>query len=323
MDLIKELGYLAIGSRMKRLTERLMRSGHIVYKSQKIDFEPRWFPVFYLLQSAQAPLSISEIAKTLRLTHPAVIQITQMMTKKGLIQSSKDEKDRRKRQLSLTQKGKNLVPVLEPIWEDFVAAIVNFFENIDVDMIDIIQKIEAELDKREMGERIIDQIKHRLYNAVDIEDFKPEYNIFFKTFNTEWLNEFFHVEEEDVKMFSNPKKEILDKGGFILFARIGENIVGTGALVKLDTKTFEIAKMAVTKKFRGKQAGKRLADALIDKAVKSGAESVVLRTDNKLTAAVNLYRSLGFVISPADKTLSNHFVRAQTGYVMKLDVSSR
>ena len=49
MDFIKELGCLAIVSRMKRLTDSLMKGGSKVYQSLNIDFEPRMFTVFYLL----------------------------------------------------------------------------------------------------------------------------------------------------------------------------------------------------------------------------------------------------------------------------------
>ena len=42
--------------------------------------------------------------------------------------------------------------------------------------------------------------------------------IVFKTLNLEWIEEFFVVEEEDLKILSNPKSYVIDKGGEIFFA---------------------------------------------------------------------------------------------------------
>jgi hypothetical protein len=49
MDIIKDLAELALASRLKRLSDRLMKDVSQVYKDCKIDFEPRWFAVLYAL----------------------------------------------------------------------------------------------------------------------------------------------------------------------------------------------------------------------------------------------------------------------------------
>jgi hypothetical protein len=46
MDIIKELGPLAIASRMKRLAELVFKQAINVYRVHGIDFEPKWFPLF-------------------------------------------------------------------------------------------------------------------------------------------------------------------------------------------------------------------------------------------------------------------------------------
>ena len=54
--------------------------------------------------------------------------------------------------------------------------------------------------------------------------------------------------------------------------------------------------MAVTEKARGKQAGKKLALAVIGFAWSKKAKFITLLTNNKLVEAVNLYKGLGFEI---------------------------
>jgi len=55
-----------------------------------------------------------------------------------------------------------------------------------------------------------------------------------------------------------------------------------------------LAKMAVDPQARGKQAGKKLALALIEECKKLNAKKLYLLTSPKLEAAVNMYHKLGF-----------------------------
>jgi DNA-binding MarR family transcriptional regulator/N-acetylglutamate synthase-like GNAT family acetyltransferase len=320
MDFIKELGYLAIATRMKRLTEQFIRGAIEVYQSFNIDFEPRWFALFYLLHSRESHLSISEVAQSLKMSHPVVIQISQMLVKKELVESRQDDADRRVRRLKLTEKGKRLAYALEPIWNDFEIATARMFDGSGIDILDVVQKIESELDKESISERIIKQVKERQYNAVEIIDFSYEYREYFKTLNTEWLEKHFEVEKRDLEILTNPESEIIRKGGYIYFARLDGEVVGTGALLYLDEESYEIVKMAVTERAQGKQVGKRLATALVDKAREEGAKRILLKTDNKLWAAVNLYRKLGFKVTVGEKNATGLFDREKCGIIMKLDL---
>jgi len=320
MDFLKELGYLAIASRMKGLTDRLLRGGSEAYRSLGLDFEPRWFTLFYLLSTEASPLSIQEIANALKVSHPAVIQTAQMLVKRGLIRSFQDKVDRRKRRLAVTPKGKELAAQLTPVWNCFLAAVSEFFESAGVDMLEVIQKVEAELDKEEMGSRIIRNIKDIQAEAVEIIDFAPEHRDAFRKLNEEWLEKYFAAEEDDDRLLRRPEEEIIARGGAIFFARLGGKIVGTAALLKRDDATYEIAKMAVTPGAQGKQAGRRLAKAAIARAREKGARRIILLTDNRLRAAVGLYRKLGFKAAPNEPTASGKYARAKFGFLMKLDL---
>ena len=320
MDFVKELGYLAIASRMKRLTDRFMRGGSMAYKSLNIDFEPRWFTVFYLIFSQDRPLSISEIAGSLKISHPAVIQTTQMLVKKELIRSFQDTQDRRIRRLAMTPKGKELVRFLLPIWNDFETATSEIFEGAGVDMLDILQRIETRLDEEEIGSRIITRIKQRMYDAVEILDYSPKHKEHFRRLNYDWLEKYFEVEELDKKILMNPEEEIIRKGGDVIFARLGKDIVGTTAILKTDDETFEIAKMAVDEKVQGRQIGRRLSDEAIARARQRGAKKLILKTDHRLRAAVNLYRSLGFKVSKPETAASGKHMRERCGIQMKLNL---
>lgn len=298
MDLIKQLGPLALASRLKRLSDRLMRDGYRIYREQGLEFEPRWFTVFYLL-SRKSPLAVTEIAHALQVTHPAVNQVAGMLEKAGLVDSRRDKTDERKRLLFLSPLGRELVEKLKPVWKDIKEANQELLDTSGKDLLGTLDKIESALDETEMFDRIMACIKQRQLESVEILDYKPRYRKNFRTLNLEWLKKYFSVEPVDEKLLSDPEGEIIKRGGKIFFARLDGKIVGTAALIKHDKTTYELAKMAVTEKAQKRHVGRKLAQTAIDRAKRLGADTLLLNTSPELTAANNLYRQLGFVqISP-------------------------
>lgn len=116
-DVFSKLGPLIIASRLKRMSDYIMRAGADFYISNGIEFEPKWFPLYYLL-SQEKEVGIMEIAQKLNISHPAVIQLAKELEKKGWISSTKSKEDARKRLLKLSKKGLNLLPQLQPIWDN-------------------------------------------------------------------------------------------------------------------------------------------------------------------------------------------------------------
>jgi DNA-binding MarR family transcriptional regulator len=141
MDLISELGTLAFASRLKRLSDWGMQSTLDVYKFYGVDFEPRFFPLFYYL-SQKGEASIMELAENLNVSHPAIIQIAKDLEKKGLIISKKSAEDARKRNLKLSKKGKNLLPILQKIWAEIRAMNDEIIQTRELNIMRAIQEIE-------------------------------------------------------------------------------------------------------------------------------------------------------------------------------------
>lgn len=141
MDLLIELGALAFASRMKRMSEIGMQSVADVYQFYGIDFEAKYFPLFYYL-SQKGEASIMEIAEVLNVTHPAIIQTAKGLEKKGLIISKKSSEDARKRNLKLSKKGKILLPKLQKIWADVKELNTHIFENQEHNILVALKELE-------------------------------------------------------------------------------------------------------------------------------------------------------------------------------------
>ena len=271
-----------------------MASGQEIYRGIDIDFEPRWFPVYRLLAD-RGPMTVGGCARELGLTHAAVSQTARAMGQRGITTSRKDSDDERRRLLELTDKGRDLLPRLQEIWEDIESGVRDAVDYGGVDILTAVEGIEQALAVQSLSERVAGHRATRLMGAVEIVDYRPEYREYFKTLNVEWLEKYFSVEPVDREVLWNPEI-ILDGGGAILFAKVDDQIVGTCALQKQDGG-WELTKMAVTETYQGRRIGKKLMLATIERARGMGIDQLYLVTNSSLTPAVNLYRKAGFRVT--------------------------
>jgi N-acetylglutamate synthase-like GNAT family acetyltransferase len=123
---------------------------------------------------------------------------------------------------------------------------------------------------------------HTEKNQLTIFAYVDEWKHHFKALNYAWLEKYFRVEEGDKITLSNPKEHIIDKGGFIFFARRGDAVVGTAALIRKSDAVFELGKMAVTPNFRESGIGSRLLDHCIRFARQRAVEELLLYSNNLL-----------------------------------------
>ena len=63
-DLIHEMGYITLATRLKRISDKMTYSTRLMYKKIKIDIEPNWYLVLILVKETPN-ISVMEIAKNL------------------------------------------------------------------------------------------------------------------------------------------------------------------------------------------------------------------------------------------------------------------
>lgn len=134
--------------------------------------------------------------------------------------------------------------------------------------------------------------------SLTIRNFLPSDAEAFRVLNEEWITRHFKLEEKDRETITHPEK-ILEDGGQIVMAYVGEEAVGCCALIRMDEESFEVAKMAVTLRQQGRGFGRAVLAATIDEARRLGAKRLYLETNSSLTPAITLYKSLGFREIPA------------------------
>jgi len=133
--------------------------------------------------------------------------------------------------------------------------------------------------------------------TITIIPYSDKYQDDFRRLNEEWITKYFKMEEMDRMSLHHPKEYILDKGGYIAVALMGDIAVGVCALIPSNCEDyeFELAKMGVSPLTQGKGIGKLLGQHIIQKAKALGAKKLYLESNRILTPALSLYQKLGFV----------------------------
>lgn len=151
VDFIKDLGYKALDSRLKRISDRMSHDVRKLYKELNIDVEPNWYLVFMLLQKKET-LSIADIAELLGYSHPSLVITVKKMSEKGYLKIKKDSSDKRKQMISLSGKAVKLLPHLEMIWDSCERAILAMLEE-DLGILTHLDNIDGALKKTSFHNR--------------------------------------------------------------------------------------------------------------------------------------------------------------------------
>lgn len=138
---------------------------------------------------------------------------------------------------------------------------------------------------------------------IEIIPFSDDLQDHIKILNYEWLEKCFRVEKGDRISLSDPRKEIIDQGGFIFYAKLHGEIVGTASLLKKSGSVFELGKMAVSEKAQGYGIGTVLLRHCIEFAEELSIEKLILYSNTRLESAIHLYKKYGFQEVPLESDL--------------------
>jgi GNAT superfamily N-acetyltransferase len=130
--------------------------------------------------------------------------------------------------------------------------------------------------------------------TIQLRLFEPGDAAAFRELNEAWIRRYFSLEQPDHALLGDPVSHIIAPGGFIYMVCAEGRPIGCCALIFVRPGVYEVAKMAVAEPYRGRGIGRRLLVYVIEQARESGAELLMLATNDTLANAVHLYESLGF-----------------------------
>lgn len=150
-DFIKDLGYKALDSRFKRISDRIAHDVRKLYKELNIDIEPNWYLIFMLLQE-KGEISMVTIADSLGYAHPSIVALVKKMAEKDYLLIKKDQIDKRKQMISLSPKAVKKLPQLTQIWNSCESAILELLSN-DMAILQYLDGIDTALKTNSFHQR--------------------------------------------------------------------------------------------------------------------------------------------------------------------------
>jgi len=151
-DFIAAQGARAFGTRLRRLFETLNRGVSEIYADAGVAFEPRWFGLITLLR-ARERIDIGSAAAALGQSHVAVVQVANVLERRGLVRRVRSKTDGRSRDLQITAKGKALCTELDPLWDRIAAATQSLLKEAAPNFLNELDGLDEALARRTLFER--------------------------------------------------------------------------------------------------------------------------------------------------------------------------
>ena len=289
-DVMQDLGPVFLGSRLKRLGERMQAGAVRVIADAGLAVQPTHMPLLAALDGHS--MTIGQLVQAVGVSQPGITRGVGQLIDLGLARSEQGT-DQRQRTISLTEAGEAAMSRAKlHVWPRVEHAVDDLCDGQTKAFLDQITRLEIALASASLDLRAANAEP----NVLQIREYSDDLAGDFHDINAEWIRTMFQLEETDREVLQNPRARIIEPGGVILFVEAkGLGIVGTCALQKTGARSFELTKMGVRSTARGLKVGEFLLTAIIERAKLLGAEPLYLLTNTKCAAAVHLYEKNGFV----------------------------
>lgn len=294
-DVLAALGPIALGSRLKRLGERLQADAQAMLDSVGVDLVPAEIGLMAALAQG-GPLMVSQAAQRVGISQPAITRIVQGLEQRGHVAVQPAAGDRRTRTICLTPQGSAAMAIVQArVWTRLVPVVDELCGGASDRLLADIQAVETRLADRSMLARADARLRVTPWSDGRADELAAA----FEAINTAWISAMFTLEPVDRQVLSDPRTHILDKGGSIWFAESDDlGIFGTCALMPVDPTgqpgVVELTKMGVREEVRGRKAGEFLLCAVLQEARRQDITTLFLLTNAACAPAIHLYEKFGF-----------------------------
>lgn len=152
-DVIGSLGHLTLGSRLRRIGERLQADTQRIIDEAGLAFPVSQFPILAAIDRL-GPLPVGDLALALRVSQPGVTRAAALLVRGGYLKAKRVRGDQRVRRLELTAKGAALIGhARRTLWPRIEAAVAGLCAGLSGPLLDQLAGIEAGLDAEPLPAR--------------------------------------------------------------------------------------------------------------------------------------------------------------------------
>lgn len=152
-DVVRAFGFLTLGSRMKRIGERLQAATQEIMGEMGVTLQPGQYP-FVAALDRSGPLTVGALAEAVGITQPGVTRVVAQLAALDLVTIRHARKDRRQRIVSLTQKGRRVVEHGKAeVWPRIEGAVADLCASLSGPLLDQLAAIEDGLAEKPLRRR--------------------------------------------------------------------------------------------------------------------------------------------------------------------------
>ena len=190
-DVIRDMGAGFLGSRLKRLGERMQAGAARVIASAGLEVQPAHMPLLVALDGRA--LTIGQIVQAIGISQPGVTRGIGQLMDLGLVRAETGS-DQRHRTISLTDEGAAAVARAKLfVWPQVTEAVDRLLAGRSDELLAILTDVEEALAATPL-EQLAAQATPQL---LTIRDYSDDLAREFHDINAAWISEMFRLEETD------------------------------------------------------------------------------------------------------------------------------
>jgi len=152
-DIVRVMRHLMLGTRLKRIGERLQSDTQTLIQGAGIGIQAAQFPLLIALHRF-GPLNIGDLAGSLGVSQPGVTRMVRLLEASGLIRTAPLAGDQRIKTVALTSEGEKMVTrSMEVLWPKVEAAVIDACAGFSEPLLDQLGKLEDALDEASLAKR--------------------------------------------------------------------------------------------------------------------------------------------------------------------------
>ena len=152
-DVVRQLGYLCLGTRLKRLGERFQAETDAIIAEHGLSVSASQYPCLASLDRL-GPLAVGELAEALGVSQPGATRSINLLTKQGLLEAVPAEGDQRRKVVRLTREGQRVVEIgRRELWPQVAAAVAEICDGLDGPLLSQLAAIEDGLAEAPLSRR--------------------------------------------------------------------------------------------------------------------------------------------------------------------------